>query len=742
MSWDAVVVGAGHNGLVAANLLADAGWSVLVLEAAPRPGGATSSAELAAPGYLSDRCSAFYPLTSVSPVIRDLGLDEYGLHWRHSPVPLAYLMPDDRAVTLSRDLAETAASVERYAPGDGERWEREFAGWQRIRDEVVGSLLSPFPPVRSATRLVRRLGPADALRLARFALLSTRRYGAEAFRGDGARLLLAGCALHSDLTLDAAGGAVLGWLLAMLAQDVGFPVAEGGAQSIADALVRRLEARGGEVRCDARVTKVEVRDGAATGVRTADGEPYPARRAVLADVPAPGLYRDLVGPEHLPSRVATDLEDFHWDDATVKVDWGAVRAGALVQPRGRPGRDRAPGPGPGRVGALRAGPGRPADAGGAVHPARADGHGRSGTVAGRDRDGLGVHARAPGAGLGRRTGPARPPIGCRPCSSGTRPGSPTGSSGARSPRRTGCRPRARTSTAGRSAAGPRRCSRSWCSGRRPGSGGPTHRWTGSTWPRPRPTPAGVCTARAGPTRPARPWPATGPRPGRSTARPSPVPAGPSGAIRNRVRSLRSVLAAGVARLRAERGLGEDEAAALLRSYGLVGWQAGTVTQVEAGVRPLAIEELLLVCAAYRVSVAELTGPDPEPVELAVGAGCRPRPCGPCWPTTARWYGRCRRTRWTCPRPGRPRTAGRRRRTRWLTPRPGWAYRVRPRSAGRWPRSGTPSATPPGASASPRSGWCWPRSVAGAGRSPPSVTPGSRCVARRPSRTATSCCGVS
>ena len=72
-------------------------------------------------------------------------------------------------------------------------------------------------------------------------------------------------------------------------------------------------------------------------------------------------------------------------------------------------------------------------------------------------------------------------------------------------------------------------------------------------------------------------------------------------------------------MRAERGLGEDEAAALLRSYGLVGWQAGTVTQVEAGVRPLAMEELLLVCAAYRVSVAELTGPDPEPVELAVGA---------------------------------------------------------------------------------------------------------------------------
>jgi transcriptional regulator with XRE-family HTH domain len=88
---------------------------------------------------------------------------------------------------------------------------------------------------------------------------------------------------------------------------------------------------------------------------------------------------------------------------------------------------------------------------------------------------------------------------------------------------------------------------------------------------------------------------------------------------SRVRSLRAVLAVGVARVRAERGLGEEEAAALLRSYGLVGWQAGTLTQVEAGVRPLSVEELLLLCAAYGVSAAELTGSDPDPVELAAGA---------------------------------------------------------------------------------------------------------------------------
>jgi hypothetical protein len=88
---------------------------------------------------------------------------------------------------------------------------------------------------------------------------------------------------------------------------------------------------------------------------------------------------------------------------------------------------------------------------------------------------------------------------------------------------------------------------------------------------------------------------------------------------SRARSLRAVLAAGTARVRAERSLSEERAAELLRSYGLVGWQAGTLTQVEAGVRPLAVEELLLLCAAYRVSVAELAGSDPEEVELAAGA---------------------------------------------------------------------------------------------------------------------------
>ncbi|GHF21975.1 FAD-dependent oxidoreductase [Amycolatopsis deserti] len=318
---DAVVVGAGQNGLVAANVLADAGWSVLVLEAEPEPGGAVRSAEITAPGFLSDLCSAFYPLGYASPVLRELGLDSYGLVWKHAPLVLAHVLPDDRSVALSRDLDETAASVATFAPGDGDAWRAAFDQWQRVRHDLLESVLRPFPPVRSAATLVRKIGVAEALRLVRMVTLPVRRLGEELFDGDGARLLFAGNALHTDLGPDNAGSGVFGWLLGMAGQDVGFPVPEGGAERIITALVRRLADRGGRVECNRRVRNVLIAGNRAMGVRDEHGELVRARRAVLADVPAPALYRELVGEEHLPARLVSDLDRFHWDNATIKVDW-------------------------------------------------------------------------------------------------------------------------------------------------------------------------------------------------------------------------------------------------------------------------------------------------------------------------------------------------------------------------------------------------------------------------------------
>jgi phytoene dehydrogenase-like protein len=165
------------------------------------------------------------------------------------------------------------------------------------------------------------LGAADALRFARFAIQPVRRFGDERFAGEGAPLLLAGNALHTDLAPEGAGSAIYGWLLAMLGQTYGFPVPTGGARRLVDALTDRLAARGGQLRLGARVERVLVEGGAAVGVRLAGGETIRARRAVLADTAAPALYRDLVGVEHLPSRLVRDLDSFQWDARTLKVNW-------------------------------------------------------------------------------------------------------------------------------------------------------------------------------------------------------------------------------------------------------------------------------------------------------------------------------------------------------------------------------------------------------------------------------------
>jgi phytoene dehydrogenase-like protein len=324
---DAVVIGAGPNGLVAANHLVDAGWSVLVLEAQDDVGGAVKSDRGVHPDFVHDTFSAFYPLAHASPTIRSFGLEEHGLRWRHAPAVLGHPLPDGSWAMLHRDREITAGLFDQAHAGDGEAWLRLCSQWDRIGDDVVGALLSPFPPVRHGVGALARLRSVGGLDFVKMMLTPASDIGVSRFGGAGPRLVIAGNAGHADIPLNAPGSGLMGILMSMLGQTVGFPVPEGGAGELTQALRRRFESLGGEVRCSAEVTRVEVTDRRATAVRTRDGERFAARQAVIADVVAPHLYGGLVAAEDLPTRTATAMRSFELDPSTVKVDWaldGAV----------------------------------------------------------------------------------------------------------------------------------------------------------------------------------------------------------------------------------------------------------------------------------------------------------------------------------------------------------------------------------------------------------------------------------
>lgn len=318
---DAIVIGAGPNGLVAANVLADAGWRVVVLEAGDEPGGSVRSAELIEPGFVNDVCSAFYPLASEGSPIDDLHLDSFGLRWLHAPTVLAHPSLDGSCPIISRQLDQTAGSLDAHHPGDGDAWRRLFTQWTDLQPHLAKLLYRPFPPVAAGAGLARSLPPRDLARFARFLMVPARRMGEEEFGGSAARRLLAGCALHADLTPESTLSGFFGWLMACLGQANGFPVPAGGAGSVTAALVARLEAKGGEVVCASAVDRVEVDRGRAVGVHIAGRGPVRSRRAVLADVNAPLLYTRLVQAGDLPDSMLGDIARFHWDDATFKVDW-------------------------------------------------------------------------------------------------------------------------------------------------------------------------------------------------------------------------------------------------------------------------------------------------------------------------------------------------------------------------------------------------------------------------------------
>lgn len=252
---DAVIVGAGPNGLSAAVTLAEAGWRVLVLEAAPTIGGGTRTEELTLPGVRHDVCSAVHPLGAGSPGLAAMGLDAYGLTWSHPEIPLAHPLDDGSAGVLLRDLDATAERLGR----DARAFRRTFGSVVRHWDDSVRFALSP--PL-SALR-----HPIAGARFGRLALQPAS-WLARRFRTDAGRALVAGLGGHTAVPLHHLATAGVALTLGAAAHTVGWPFATGGSAAVTTALAARLEHLGGEIR---------------TGVTVRDAADLPPSRVVVFD---------------------------------------------------------------------------------------------------------------------------------------------------------------------------------------------------------------------------------------------------------------------------------------------------------------------------------------------------------------------------------------------------------------------------------------------------------------------------
>jgi phytoene dehydrogenase-like protein len=319
MSVDAVVIGSGPNGLAAAIRLAEAGRSVVVLEASDGFGGAVRTEELTLPGFHHDVFSSVYPAGAASPVFGRMPLAEHGLQWVHPESCFATPLPDGRAApVLYRDVAQTAESLNAGRAGDGDAWaafaEPFLASWDALR----ATMLAGFPPVGGALKLLTSMGPLGTLGFARLLPESSVGLARRLFDGDDARAWLHGAAMHGDTPPDKPGGAIAAAYLNLLGHAVGWPSPRGGAGALAGALVSYLESLGGVVRTGARVESVTSAGGRATGVTIAGGESV-AAPIVVADVMPHALAA--LGGDALSGWYRALIKRYIYGPATLKLDW-------------------------------------------------------------------------------------------------------------------------------------------------------------------------------------------------------------------------------------------------------------------------------------------------------------------------------------------------------------------------------------------------------------------------------------
>jgi phytoene dehydrogenase-like protein len=299
--YDAIIVGAGHNGLVCALYLARAGWRVIVLEAAAEIGGGLRSGAVTRPGFCHDRYATNVGLFAASPVYRELKADFDKLGVRLLRCDKSYAsVHGRRALRVYTDHERTQAEFGAIRAGDAEGWRRLTDFYKRTTPHFLPLFFTELPSVAMWGQISRIVaaGLGDAMRLAKLAGQTSRGFAADFMQSPEARGLLESWGYHLDFGPDVPGGAVFAFVAALSAHVHGMPIAEGGAGRITAALRTMIEQAGGRIVTGAEVTRVVVKGGRAVAVRTRVGDE-------IANVTTRNLFDRLLSAEELaPSFLA------------------------------------------------------------------------------------------------------------------------------------------------------------------------------------------------------------------------------------------------------------------------------------------------------------------------------------------------------------------------------------------------------------------------------------------------------